>query len=31
MIIDDYEARSFTSSSGDTLPYRLFIPPGEVV
>ncbi len=26
VIIDDYEARVFTGSSGDTLPYRLFIP-----
>ena len=26
MIIDAYEARVFTSSSGDTLPYRLFVP-----
>jgi predicted peptidase len=24
--IDDYEPRSFTSDSGDTIPYRLFIP-----
>jgi len=24
--VDQYEARSFTSSEGDTLPYRLFIP-----
>lgn len=26
MTINDYQARSFTSSAGDTLPYRLFIP-----
>jgi predicted peptidase len=26
-IFDVYEARSFTSSEGDTLPYRLFAPP----
>lgn len=26
MIINDYEARVFASSSGDTLPYRLFVP-----
>ena len=24
--VDDYEARVFTSSQGDTIPYRLFIP-----
>ncbi len=24
--VDFYEARSFTSSEGDTLPYRLFVP-----
>ena len=28
MIIEDYEARVFTSSSGDTLPYRLLVPRG---
>jgi len=26
--VDDYEARIFTSSQGDTIPYRLFIPRG---
>ena len=26
-VFDIYEARSFTSSEGDTLPYRLFAPP----
>jgi predicted peptidase len=26
--VDDYEARVFTSSQGDTIPYRLFIPRG---
>jgi predicted peptidase len=25
-VFDIYEARSFTSSEGDTLPYRLFVP-----
>ena len=25
-VVDDYEARIFTSSQGDTMPYRLFIP-----
>jgi predicted peptidase len=24
--VDDYEARTFTSSKGDTIQYRLFIP-----
>ncbi|MHC4927981.1 MAG: chitobiase/beta-hexosaminidase C-terminal domain-containing protein, partial [Planctomycetota bacterium] len=24
--VDDYEARSFTSSQGDTIQYRLFVP-----
>ena len=28
MTVDDYEARVFTSSQGDTIPYRLFIPRG---
>ncbi len=26
-VFDIYEARSFTSSEGDTLPYRLLVPP----
>ena len=25
-LVDIYEARSFTSSEGDTIPYRLFVP-----
>jgi len=26
--VDDYEAHVFTSSNGDTIPYRLFVPRG---
>ena len=26
--VDDYEARSFTTSTGDTIQYRLFVPRG---